>query len=130
MARIRLRPKYSEEELKQVYSNPHDSSTWIDHRLRVPASLTMCKWALAEFGDGPDNTVADLSCGDGSIMLGLLSWVGGYAPRSIVADYNMDPDLEVEFSGYTVLRNGPIEENLHSVDKVTLFVLSETLELS
>lgn len=129
MARIRLRPKYTDEELKAVYYKTHNSNNWIDHRLRVPASFTMVNWAIQEYKQA-STTFADLSCGDGSIALGLAGrTLEAHALNSFVGDYHLDEDLERELRDYGIeTLTGTIEENLQKIDRVGMFILSETLE--
>lgn len=102
----RLRPAYTPEELTQVYSAPHDSSHWEDHNIRVAKSI--------EFINRNANEVvaaADLSCGDGRILSGANAtkkYYGDFAP------------------GYQF--TGPIDATIDKIDKVDLFICSETLE--
>lgn len=105
--RVRLREKHSDEELRRIYAVPHDSSHWTDHHLRVDTTIQVGKWMQPE-------SVADLSCGDARIARGIQGsmsiqvYLGDYAP------------------GYSF--TGPIEETLHQIPEVDLFVLSETTE--
>jgi hypothetical protein len=103
--RTRLRPAYSEEELKKVYATPHAHSTWPDHRARVRATIALAQW----FEDV--RSVADLSAGDATIIDALdihAKYIGDFAPR-------------YEFTG-------PIEKTIDLIPKVDLFILSETIE--
>ena len=102
---IRLRPKYSDEELKSIYATPHAHSSWPDHRARVRATIALAKW----FEDV--RSVADLSAGDAAIIDGLdvhAKYIGDYATR-------------YEFAG-------PIEKTIDLIPKVDLFICSETVE--
>lgn len=105
--RIRLRPAYTESELAKIYATPHDHRRWIDHHLRVGVTIEFCGW----FKSCGVQTVADLSCGDAAIARALdveERILGDYAP------------------GYKW--TGPIEETIHQIRNVDLFILSETLE--
>lgn len=76
-----------------------------DHRLRIDATIATAKWI------GEQDTVADLSCGDAEIALG----VG--ATTYYLGDMGF---------GYTF--HGPIEQTIHQIPDVDLFLCSETLE--
>lgn len=102
---IRLRPKYSDEQLKKIYAKPHAHQDWPDHRARVRATI-----ALAQWFEGVES-VADLSAGDAAIINGLdvrTKYVGDFAPHYF----------------YT----GSIEETIDQIPNVDLFILSETIE--
>lgn len=104
--RKRLRDAYTPAELRRVYETPHDHRRWADHITRVDVTVAFAKTLL-----GTVSTVADLSCGNGSIANGLgaeTTYLGDYAP------------------GYPI--HGPIEETLGQIPRVDAFVLSETLE--
>lgn len=108
MTRRRLRPAYTPEELAAIYAAPHDHTRWDDHRIRVGATIEACRWFTSR---GDVTSVADLSCGDGTIAHALdvnEVVLGDYAP------------------GYAY--TGPIEETLERIPHVDLFVCSETLE--
>lgn len=103
--RIRLRPKYIDEQLQEIYDKPHQHETWQDHRQRVQSTIALAHWFL------PIDSVADLSCGDGYIIdhIGArLKYKGDFAP------------------GYDF--TGPIEETIDKLPPVDLFILSETIE--
>lgn len=87
--RTRLRPKYSEKELKEIYKTPHRHKFWIDHIQRVESTIALSAWFH------PILKVADLSCGD------------GYIADSINAETRYKGDFA---SGYDF--TGPIEETL------------------
>lgn len=103
--RIRLRPKYSETDLAELYKTPHNHSKWIDHKVRVQVTLGVA--ALY-----PDiDSVADLSCGDAWIISNIQAsnkYIGDFAP------------------GYPIC--GPIEETIETIPPVDLFICSETIE--
>ena len=102
---IRLRPKYSDEELKKIYAKPHAHSEWPDHRARVRSTIAVAQWFEGV------RSVADLSAGDAAIIDALdihAKYIGDFAPR-------------YEFTG-------PIEKTIDLIPKVELFICSETIE--
>lgn len=117
MYRVRTRPAYTEEQLKELYATPHDHTQWPDHIQRVQQTIQQGRALLRHY---PFDcvTIADLSCGDATIATALAEDVcchdlilGDYAP------------------GYPI--EGPIErtiENLPGEWGVDLFVCCETLE--
>lgn len=108
MMRKRLRPMPSPDELARLYAKPHQHVRWADHRIRVDVTTTLaCHVARA------GGTVADLSCGDGAIALALQST----GMRAILGDYA---------PGYPI--QGPIEETIHRIEPVDLYICSETVE--
>jgi len=108
--RKRLRPKYSERQLAEVYSNTYDHTKWTDHIIRVEETV---KFASANLE--PFTSIADLSCGDGYIATGIAENFRGVTVY--LGDF-------VEGNVYC----GPIEETVHQIPSVGAFVLSETLE--
>jgi hypothetical protein len=101
----RLRPKWSDAELKKIYATPHDHTAWKDHILRVNKTLE-----IAQGIDGV-KSVADLSAGDAFIIIALglsKTYIGDYAPR-------------YEYTG-------PIEQTIEQIPDVDLYICSETLE--
>jgi hypothetical protein len=110
----RLRPAHSDDELRRIYSAPHSTEYFVDHHVRVDATIAVGKFML-EYYDPYCPSIADLSCGDAKIPEALSKvhkacdlYLGDYAP------------------GYKI--QGPIEHTLNLIPKVDLFVLSETLE--
>jgi hypothetical protein len=103
--RTRLRPAYSDEQLAAIYPKPHRHHLWPEHILRVQTLIAMCKWV------GPVESVADLSCGDGTIAKAV-------AARPILGDLAFD----------TGRLTGPIEQTIGTIQAVDLFILAETLE--
>ena len=104
----RLRKKYSDEELKEIYAHPHDANNWHDHLIRVSTTQALVKWISL---DEDIKSIADLSCGNAAIaksVSGVELHLGDYAP------------------GYQY--TGPIEETINQIPHVDLFILSETLE--
>ena len=102
---IRLRPKYSDEELKKIYAKPHAHSEWPDHRARVRATIAVAQWFEGV------RSVADLSAGDAAIIDALdihSKFIGDFATR-------------YEFTG-------PLEKTIDLIPKVDLFICSETIE--
>jgi|ERR1044072_2618402 hypothetical protein len=105
----RLRPKYTEQQLKQIYAKPHDAKNWHDHLIRVAQTAELVKWICL---DESVKIGADLSCGNANIANSTpmhIGWhLGDYAP------------------GYEY--TGPIEETIKQIPNVDIFILSETLE--
>jgi len=105
----RLRPKWSEEELKVIYAKPHDHVRFgRDHLLRVEVTQQivndMVRLTNAE-------SAADLSSGNGTLLTNTpvrTKYFGDFAP------------------GYEF--TGAIEQTIHQIPNVDLFILSETLE--
>jgi len=106
----RLRPVYSPEELAEVYTKPYDHTLWTDHIQRVEFTREFIKEIMVE---RDIRTVADLSCGDGAIALGIGAeeWFLG--------------DI---FPGDHCGFQGAIEDTVTQIPQVDLFILSETLE--
>lgn len=106
----RVRPRWSDEELRTIYATPHDHRIYgMGHHLRVETTITLGK-AFAY--DRSWESIADLSCGNGviasAISEGRTPILGDFAP------------------GYPI--TGPLEETLPRLDNVDCYVLSETLE--
>jgi hypothetical protein len=104
--RRQLRAFYTPGQLAQLYAAPYDHTIWPDHVERV-ARTTQALDELA--GLMSAETVADLSCGDGAIVLGSKHpW------RSrILSDYS---------------RYGIRLEDAIGAVQTDVFVCSETLE--
>lgn len=107
--RIRLRPMPTPDELATMYAQPHDHTKWTDHLFRVAVTSALAHHILPTGG-----TVADLSCGDGAIARRLGH---SHNARVILGDFA---------PGYEIC--GPLEETLHQLDRVDLYVCSETIE--
>lgn len=68
--RIRLRPKYSDEELAALYDKPYDHTKWDEHHIRVGWTIGRINHWIAL--QRPEIVKAvDLSCGDGAILRNL-----------------------------------------------------------
>lgn len=108
----RLRPAYPIDMLAAVYSHAYDHTRWEDHVHRVAFTRQFIANAMAEHGY---RTVADLSCGDGAIALGLS------VPREdlILGDFVAADHVDVV---------GRIEDTVLGIPEVDLFILSETIE--
>lgn len=108
MYRERCRPKYSDEELAEIYAAPWGMQPdWKDHVFRQNATLVLAGRFITE----DDHTGADLSCGDGYLASHIpnIQWLlGDYA------------------SGYQF--TGPIEETIRQIPEVDVFLCTETLE--
>lgn len=109
MYRRRLRPAYTDEELKQVYANTFDVSDHAGHqtRLRLTADLArLAVWGKREV------LAADLACGKGELMT--------FTP----IDWNWR--LGDITYGHAIW--GPIEETIHLLSDVSVLVMSEVIE--
>jgi hypothetical protein len=105
MRRLRLRNAHTDELLGKYYAKPHSHFGNADHRLRVAISINLAR-ALGQF-----NSVADLACGDAAISAAMNArtrYLGDLA------------------AGYAI--QGPIEETIHQIPHVDLFVCTETIE--
>ncbi len=105
--RKRLRPAHPPEDLARIYATPHNHAQWHDHVLRIEATIDVARKLV----DGPVRSAADLSCGSAAVLKALdveLLHLGDYAP------------------GYEY--TGPIEETIHQIPPVDLFVCTETIE--
>lgn len=109
MMRKRLRPMPSPDELAKLYAKPHDHTQFDDHVYRVDITSAMAHSLLPVGG-----TVADLSCGNAMIAKRLEA---SHNARLILGDYA---------PGYE--HTGPIEDTIHRIGRVDLFVCSETIE--
>lgn len=107
--RKRLRAMPSEAELAAMYAVPHDHRRWEDHLFRVDVTS-----AIAGLLMTPGGTVADLSCGNAVIAERLQK---SHGARLSLGDYA---------PGYEHV--GPIEQTIEYIDRVDLFICSETLE--
>lgn len=103
--RKRLRPRYSEGELAEIYQVPHQHNRWEDHILRVKMTIALASY----FTDV--KSVADLSAGDAVIINSIQ------AERKYIGDFA---------SSYEFV--GPIEKTIHEIPDVDLFICSETVE--
>jgi len=93
--------------LAALYAVPHQHTRWADHRLRVAVTAAVGRH-MAPHGA----SVADLSCGDGTIAREMATggdlYLGDFAP------------------GYDIC--GPIEETVFDIPYVDVFICSETIE--
>lgn len=110
MTRLRLREAHTPEELAELYPKPHKHDKWLDHRLRVDATILLASHLEPKGGWG---LAADLSCGDGAILSALS------CSERIFGDLA---------SGNGWLHVGPMEQTLDDIPRVNLFICSETLE--
>ena len=112
MYRRRLRPKYTDEQLRQIYRNPHNSDNWEDHKVRVRQTIALGQEAIMP----RDGLIADLSCGNAKI-----AW-------ELAVHFDIGVPFLGDFaSGY--LYTGPIEKTINQLGpNVNLFICSETIE--
>lgn len=105
----RLRPKWSDEQLAQIYAKPHNHVIYgRGHDVRVKMTIEIAKDMVREVGA---NSGGDLSCGNGAILKALnlrTKHFGDFAPT-------------YEYSG-------PLEESILKMPNVDLYICSETLE--
>jgi hypothetical protein len=103
--RQRVRPAWSADELSRIYATPHDHKAWgRGHSERVDATIDLARSI-------PASSMADLSCGNAAIARALdipAKHLGDFAP------------------GYE--HRGPIDETIHQIPEVDLFVCCETVE--
>lgn len=108
--RQRLRPAWSQEKLRELYTQQHDYRGWHDHRLRVPVTGQLAEWLREEIGA---TFAADLSCGEGA----ALDAVQLPAERKLYGDFS---------PGHPVC--GPIEETISLIPAGSLLICGETIE--
>lgn len=104
-----LRPFHSADYLNEMYAEPHNHNLFgRGHYLRVELTKVLfselCRYVDAKSG-------ADLSCGNAEIIKSVpleRIHMGDFAP------------------GY--LYEGPLEETIHQIPSVDIYVCSETLE--
>lgn len=114
MYRARLRPKYTDGQLQQIYPAPHDANNWEDHKIRVRQTVALGKEAKMPFAGG---RIADLSCGNGKIATDLAEH---FSAEPFLGDLAYAPGM---------LYHGPIERTIDQLGpNVDLFILSETIE--
>ena len=106
--RVRLRPAYSDEELRAIYPLPHDHTRWPDHLVRVEETIELAR-QLCPLAD----SVADLSCGDAAIARAVAT------SKTALILGDLAPGYQLQ---------GPIEETIHGIGQVDLFICSETVE--
>lgn len=114
MTIIRLRDYPDNAELASMYATAHDYRQWQDHYLRADITVAVGNHMVMRHGL---RTAADLSCGNGLI----LEAIKGMATKT----YGDIGTLDFPEPGSL---RGPIEETIHQIAPVDLFVLSETLE--
>ena len=106
LMRVRLREKYTDVELGQIYDKKHEHTQWNDHRIRVSSTIALARWISDEV-----KSVADLSAGDASVINALdveTKYIGDYVP------------------GYEY--TGMLEETLELIPDVDLYICTETIE--
>ena len=104
--RVRLREKYTDQELSRIYNKKHIHTQWNDHKLRIAGTIALAQWIEDEI-----KSVADLSAGDASVINALnteIKYIGDY-----VQGY--------EYTGF-------MEETLDQIPNVDLYICTETIE--
>lgn len=120
MTRRRLQESRSADAERLFYASRYPAGyqhyIWPDHVVRIAESRRfLAPWMTSV------ETVADLSCGDGALALGLG------APRTYLGDLNEVPPGEEP--GVVRLAPGALPESLRVLsDMVDLYLCSETLE--
>lgn len=119
--RTRLRPAYTPEELEQVYPRTYNSTTHVDHLIRVEATAAVGSWFTHREAHRGSRVgrVADLSCGDRAVATALWKHMSPGETDWVFGDLVYSP-----YNHYT----GPIEQTIEQIPPVDLFILSETLE--
>lgn len=111
----RNRLAYTPEELAEVYTREYDHTRWPDHIARVEKTIEV---GLAFIADLTGFLwMADLSCGDAAIALGISESRDPAYTDLYLGDYVAGREFR-----------GPIENTLEYIPHVDLFILSETLE--
>lgn len=113
--RVRLRPAWSEAELREFCPVPHDHTHWADHIVRVQDTIALAH----ELAPHPQ-VIADLSCGDAAIPRALAGMTGdnpSLGPSLILGDFA---------PGYEI--TGMIEQTVTQVTDADLWIFSETAE--
>lgn len=123
MMRTRLRPRHPDEAAFYAtrYPGGYDHTVWPDHIERIGETAVWASEALAPAQlRSTIETVADLSCGDGSLVATLARMLG--ADRVIVGDVNT--------GGSVMAVEQPLPASLDRLPDggVDLYVCSETLE--
>lgn len=126
----RLRPLPTDAELAAMYPTPHDHRLWGQgHHDRVEATIQLAREQIPEL---LRMRVADLSCGNGVIARSIHTGTNGELHLGDLAV------IDAEVAGQTFKRHpldvqatkycGPIEETIHLLPPVEVFVCSETIE--
>jgi len=113
MTRIRLRPAYSAADLSVLYAVPHDHMRWPDHIMRVDMTIDLARELVPEPG-----VIADLSCWNAAIGRTLVAGATHMKPIQLILG-DIAPGYEI---------TGPIEETVHDLPHVDLYICSETAE--
>lgn len=116
MRRERVHPTYTDAEFAELYGLPwQQAEPWHPHLINCPNPWVAWELTIAMGkGFGRVSSIADLSCGDGTVAKALAdTWqakllLGDYAP------------------GYKI--QGPISETIHQIPMVDLFVCTNTIE--
>lgn len=114
----RLRPYPTEKELDELYVTTYDHTQWEDHKKRVTHSVERLHELMTpSLVMGTLRRVADLSCGDGTIINSFKS----YVPKIKLIKGDFVPNDGLDFVGR-------IEDTLDAIEPVDLFILTETIE--
>lgn len=116
MLRERVRPRWTDEQLAEIYARPFDHAALGDGptpRIEVSKWVGRTLPMAADYGM-PVCSIADLACGNGEIAESLGDYHG---TRPYLGDFAPGHEF-----------TGPIEETIHQIPDVDLFVCCETLE--
>lgn len=130
MTVIKLRKDYSEEELVKLYTPAYHPIKWPDHTLRVETTSALLSWTLDQY---KCSRIADLACGDGSIVFTALENSAHDPKKVILGDISnqnidwikgvaLDPKIKFEFL------LGDIKNTINEIDRVDIMILTEILE--
>lgn len=108
---IRLRQKWSDEKLAELYAKAYSSDEWPEHKRRVDWTIGRLNLFLSTHPEIV--TAADLSCGDGHILDRIEGPTNKYFGDIVNA-----PHID---------RHGSIEETIENI-RGDLLICSETLE--
>lgn len=107
--RIRFRQTYTPEQLAEVYSSPNEYTHWHEHVLRVNLTIGLGQHFFPDV-----NSVADLSAGATSVIVNSFP-----SATHHLGDFAERPGYQYR---------GMIEDTIHELPSVDLFICSETLE--
>lgn len=117
MTRVRLRPRWTDDELAAMYVKPHDHFIYgRGHGERVLKMIELGKRAFWDVEQEPITSIADLSCGNGYVATTLAR------DRPNVKHIYLG-DLA---RGYRF--HGPLEQTIPQLPLVDIYVCGETLE--
>lgn len=118
----RLRAPYDVDQLARIYAEPYNSDRWPEHQLRIRVTAAIGNAMVDAFHD---RVGADLSCGDGSLLRLLNLTERHFGDLMLSEDAIYAPpyttSLCIQYKGF-------IENTIHRIPPVDVFVMTETLE--